>query len=398
MKKLTEKHTIRACYAGYVTQAVINNLPPLLFLIFQAQFGLPLSKITLLITVNFAIQLGVDLLCARFADSFGYRPLIVAAHAFCALGLLGMASLPFLLPDAYAGLLCAVALNAFGGGMLEVLVSPIVEACNTERKAAAMSLLHSFYCWGTVAVIVLSTGFLFAFGKKSWRFLCAVWALLPVINALVFARVPIGRLTKGDEGMRLGELLKDGTFWIFALLMVTAGASEQAMSQWASCFAERGLGVGKAVGDLAGPCFFSVLMGCARVLYAKLERRLNLPAALTASGVLCVAAYTLAALSPHPALSLLGCGLCGFSVGVLWPGVFSMASAHFARGGTALFALLALGGDLGCSGGPTLVGLVAGTFGDELRAGLLAALLFPLALLALCALYQKRRAHPAAKP
>ena len=391
MRTLTFRHTIYASYLGYITQAVVNNLAPLLFLIFQDAMGLPLEKITFLITLNFCIQLTVDLLSARFVDAAEYRRCAVAAHVLSGAGLIGMGLFPFLFWDSYAGLLAAVAMYAVGGGLIEVLISPIVEACPTDNKAAAMSLLHSFYCWGTVAVVLLSTGFLAAFGKGSWRVLCFAWAVLPLGNAVLFAQVPIAALTEADEGMSIRELGGQKAFWLFLVLMVTAGASEQAMSQWASAFAEHGLGVTKAVGDLAGPCFFSVLMGSARALYAKYGERLPLLRAIPCSGALCVGAYLLAVLSPWPALSLVGCGLCGFSVGILWPGVFSMASARFPKGGTALFALLALGGDVGCSAGPTLVGLAAGAAGGSLKTGLAFALLFPAALVALSTAYGKKR-------
>ena len=384
------QHTIYASYLGYVTQAIVNNLAPLLFLIFQDSFGLPLQKITLLITVNFCTQLTVDLLSARFVDKIGYRICVVAAHILCAVGLIGMGLFPGLFPSAYAGLLLAAVLYAIGGGLIEVLISPIVEACPTERKAAVMSLLHSFYCWGTVAVVGLSTGYLALFGKESWPVLCWAWAVLPLANAFWFSRVPIASLTEGEQGMGLKELFSRKMFWLFVVLMVTAGASEQAMSQWASAFAESGLGVTKAVGDLAGPCFFSILMGSSRALYAKYETRLPLLPAIMGSGALCIAAYLLAILAPTPLLALAGCGLCGFSVGILWPGVFSVASAHFPRGGTALFALLALGGDLGCSSGPTVVGLVAGAFGDRLKAGLAAALIFPSVLIILSGICRRK--------
>ncbi len=392
MRAAGYRRTIHASYLGYITQAVVNNLAPLLFLIFQDTYNLPLEQITLLITVNFCVQLTVDLLSTLFVDRIGYRTCIVAAHLLCAVGLIGLALFPTLFGTPYAGLLCAVVLYAVGGGLIEVLISPIVEACPTESKAAAMSLLHSFYCWGTVAVVVVSTGFLALAGKGSWQALCCLWAILPLGNALLFTRVPINALTEKNEGMRPGELFSNQIFWLFLVLMLMAGASEQGMSQWASAFAERGLGVSKAVGDLAGPCFFSLLMGTARALSAKYEAKIDLLAVITGSGALCVGAYLLAALAPSPLLSLLGCGLCGLSVGVLWPGIFSLASAHFPKGGTALFALLALGGDLGCSGGPTLVGLVAGAFGEDLKAGLLAALVFP-AVLVLCSLLYRKAKH-----
>lgn len=379
------RHTIYASFIGYVTQAIVNNLAPLLFLIFQSSFGVSLQKITLLVTVNFCIQLLIDLLSAKFVDKIGYRICIVGAHLFAAAGLIGLAVLPRLFGDAYIGLLLAVVLYAVGGGLIEVLVSPIVEACPTDNKAGVMSLLHSFYCWGTVAVVLLSTVFLALFGKGGWGVLTCLWAIVPLLNALYFSRVPIAALTGEGDGMSLRDLFSLKIFWIFVLLMITAGASEQAMSQWASAFAESGLGVSKTVGDLAGPCLFSILMGLSRALYAKFSEKVDLLAFLTGSGVLCVAAYLLAALSPAPALSLVGCGLCGLSVGILWPGVFSLASARCPKGGTALFALLALAGDLGCSSGPTLVGMVAGALGDNLKCGLLAAAAFPVVLI-ICSL------------
>ena len=383
------RHTQYASYLGYITQAVVNNLAPLLFLIFQEVYRIPLEQITLLVTVNFCVQLSVDMLSTRFVDKIGYRPCIVAAHFFAAAGLAGLGVFPRLLPDPFAGLLAAVFLYAIGGGLIEVLISPIVEACPTENKASVMSLLHSFYCWGSVGVILLSTLFLGAFGKGAWTVLALLWALLPLFNAFWFWRVPIARLTEEGEALPLSKLFSQKLFWIFAALMVAAGACELSMSQWASAFAESGLGVSKTVGDLAGPCFFAVLMGCARVIYAKVGHKLNLLNAQWMCGLLCVVAYLMTALSPIPVLALLGCGLCGFSVGILWPGTFSVAARYLPKGDTAMFALLALFGDLGCTGGPTLVGFVSGIFDGELKMGLLAAVVFPM-LLILAVLVCKR--------
>lgn len=387
--KLNYRHTIYASYLGYITQAIVNNLAPLLFLIFRDSFGIPIQEITLLITVNFFIQLIVDLLSARFVDVIGYKVCIVAAHVFAAAGIGGLAIFPRIFPSAYTGLLAAVVLYAIGGGLIEVLVSPIVEACPTDNKASVMSLLHSFYCWGTVAVIGISTLFMNFMGKGSWAALACLWALVPVLNAVYFSQVPIAALTEDGESMSFGELFSMKAFWLFILLMLTAGASEQSMSQWASAFAESGLGVSKTVGDLAGPCMFAVFMGSARVFYAKFSHKMHLLSFIVGSGILCIFAYMLAAFAPLPALSLAGCALSGLSVGILWPGIFSLASARYPRGGTAMFALLALAGDLGCSGGPTVVGMVSGMFGDNLRYGITAALVFPALLVLGAALYKK---------
>ena len=374
-------HTLYACYTGYITQAIVNNFAPLLFLTFQSAFGLSLDKVALLVTINFGVQLTVDYLSARFVDRIGYRPCIVAAHVLSALGLIGLALFPAILPSAYVGLVISVVLYAIGGGLIEVLISPIVEACPTERKEAAMSLLHSFYCWGHVFVVLVSTAFFATAGIGNWRVLACCWAIVPAANAIYFTKVPINSLTDESEGMSIGQLARKGMFWLLLLLMVCAGASEQAMSQWASAFAEAGLGVSKTMGDMLGPCMFAITMGLARVIYSRVSDRLPLTPAMTICGALCILSYLMAGLSANPIMGLAGCALCGFSVGIMWPGAFSTGVKALPAGGTALFALMALAGDLGCSTGPTLVGLVSGAAGDDLRMGFLAALVFPVLLI-----------------
>ena len=379
--RTNSKHTILACYGGYITQAIVNNFLPLLFLILQDSFGIPLEQITLLVTINFLVQLVVDLVAAKLADRIGWRKCLVAAHIFAAAGLAGLSFLPYILPP-FAGILACVVLYAVGGGLIEVLVSPVVEACPTENKAGVMSLLHSFYCWGTVGVVALSTLFLSVFGKDSWELLALIWAAFPLLVGAYFTQVPLYPLVEEGEGFGIRQLCGMKSFWLFVLLMFAAGASEQAMSQWASAFAESGLGISKTMGDLLGPCVFSVLMGSSRVFYGKMSEKIDLNSFLIGSGVLCVGAYLLASLSPIPALALVGCGLCGLSVGILWPGVFSLASAEIPKGGTTMFALLALAGDLGCSGGPTTVGFVSGALGGELKSGLLFGIIFPVIMIA----------------
>lgn len=371
--------TIYACFIGYIVQAIVNNFVPLLFLTFEKTYHIPLSRITMLITINFGIQLLVDLLSAGFVDKIGYRVSVVIAHIFTAVGLVGLTILPEILPDAYAGLLLAVMIYALGGGLLEVLVSPIVESCPTDNKEKAMSLLHSFYCWGQVGVVLVSTIFFGLFGIENWKILAGIWALVPVINAFVFAKAPIAPLIEdGEAGMTMLELLKSKIFWIMFVMMLCAGASEQSVSQWASTFAEKGLGVTKTIGDLAGPMLFAVLMGSSRAFYGKMGHKIDLDRFMFGSSVLCILSYLLIVLSPVPVFSLVGCGLCGLSVGIMWPGTFSKASSALRKGGTAMFALLALAGDLGCSGGPTLVGAVASVASDNLKMGIFVAIVFPV--------------------
>lgn len=377
------RKTIYACFIGYIVQAIVNNFVPLLFLTFERTYHIPLSRITMLITVNFGIQLLVDFLSAGFVDKIGYRASILIAHIFSAAGLLGLAVLPGLLPDAYAGLLVSVTVYAIGGGLIEVLISPIMESCPTEHKEKAMSLLHSFYCWGHVGVVLLSTLFFKLFGIDNWKILTCIWVAVPAVNSLLFARAPIAPLVEeGEKGMSMPELCGNKVFWVLMLLMVCAGASEQSVSQWASTFAEKGLGVSKAAGDLAGPMAFAVLMGSARAFYGKFGDRMDLDKFMIGSGLLCVASYLCISLSPSSVLSLAGCAVCGLSVGIMWPGSFSKAAASVRNGGTAMFALLALAGDLGCSGGPTLVGYVSGILSEDLKKGILAGIVFPVLLVA----------------
>lgn len=385
-------HTMYACFVGYIVQAIVNNFVPLLFLTFHNSYGIALTQITFLVTINFGVQLLVDAASVGFVDKIGYRAAMILAHAVAAAGLIALTILPEILPDAYAGLLIATVLYAVGGGLLEVVVSPVMEACPTENKETAMSLLHSFYCWGHVGVVLISTLFFHLAGIANWRIMAVVWALVPIANMVVFMKVPVPELlAEGEEGMSLGQLFTSKVFWLFVLLMACAGACEQAVSQWASTFAEQGLQVSKTVGDLAGPMFFAVTMGSARAIYGKFGEKLPLKKCMVRSGILCLFSYLLIALSPVPALSLVGCGICGFSVGILWPGTFSLASKSMPAGGTALFAMLALGGDVGCSGGPTFVGIFSGLSGDNLGRGILCAIIFPVLLLMGLAVHHKER-------
>nr|WP_294494216.1 MFS transporter [uncultured Mediterraneibacter sp.] len=390
--KQTYNRTLIACYTGYVVQAVVNNFAPLLFLTFQNTYNISMSRITLLITANFIIQLITDCLSAGFIDRIGYRASLMIAHAASAAGLICLPLLPGLMPDPFIGLLIAVGIYAIGGGLLEVMVSPVVEALPTKNKEKTMSMLHSFYCWGHVGVVLISTIFFTFFGVNNWKIMAVLWALIPLYNFFVFRKVPLCPLIEeGEEGMSSSELIQKPAFWILMIVMVCAGASEQSVSQWASTFAEQGLGVSKTIGDLAGPMFFAVCMGGSRLLYGLYGERLNLKKAMILSGVLCVFAYGMISLSPAPALSLLGCGICGFSVGIMWPGAFSIGASVLKGGGTAMFAFFALAGDLGCSGGPTYVGMISEHAGGSLKMGIQWAVIFPLLLMTGVILIRTRR-------
>lgn len=374
------RKTLTACYLGFITQAIAANFAPLLFLKFHHDYNIPLGKIALISTVFFLTQLIVDVLCSYFADRIGYRRCVVASELCSAAGLIGLAFLPEHLPNPLAGIIASVVIYAVGSGLIEVLGSPIVEACPFEHKEAAMSLLHSFYCWGSVGVILLSTVFFTAFGIDSWQWLACAWALVPLYNVYNFATCPIEPLAEDGKGMKVRSLLQVPIFWIAILLMVCAGASELSMAQWASAYAESALGLSKAMGDLAGPCTFAVTMGISRVIFGKYGDRLDLMKFMMGSGCLCLLCYVSASLSGNAVLGLVGCITCGFSVGIMWPGTISICSGRLPAGGTAMFALLAMAGDLGGAFGPGLVGAVTQRAGNDLRRGMLVGCLFPLVL------------------
>ena len=376
------EHTIYASYLGYITQAICNNFAPLLFLTFSSEFHLTLDKIALITTVNYLVQLTVDFLAVKYIDRIGYRISIVASHIFSAAGLIGLAVLPRAMGNEYMGLMTSVVLYAIGGGITEVLISPIVEACPTKRKEAVMSLLHSFYCWGHVGVIIVSTLFFVFVGIEKWRILAIVWAVIPLFNSVYFAMVPLYSIVEEHEKMSLKGLFRQKVFWVLIFLMVGAGASEAAMSLWASAFAESALHVSKTVGDLAGPCMFAALMGIARAGYGKNSDRIPLKKMMLLSVGLCIVCYLIAGLSAKPVFGLIGCAVCGLSVGIFWPGTFSLAAMKLPTAGTAMYAFMALAGDIGCSAGPTLVGFVANANQNNLKIGLLCALVFPIMLLA----------------
>lgn len=388
------KKTICSCYVGYIVQAIINNFIPLLFLTFQSSYNISLVQITSLIAINFILQLITDLASVTFVDKIGYRASIIIAHILASAGLVLLTIMPEILPNAFAGILMAVAVYAVGSGLIEVLVSPIVEACPTDNKETAMSMLHSAYCWGQVLVVLFSTIFFSVFGIENWKIMSLIWAVVPAVNAFSFVKVPINSLNQQEEkGLSFGELFKNKMFWIFMVVMLCAGASEIAVSQWASTFAEKALGVNKAVGDLAGPMAFALLMGISRTFYGKFGEKIDLNKFMIGSSALCVVSYLCIGLIANPVISLIGCAVCGLSVGIMWPGAFSKASSSIKGGGTALFALLALAGDLGCTSGPSVVGKIADAAGGNLKVGILCAAVFPAVLIICMLIYKKLIKH-----
>ena len=393
MAKNYEK-TIRACFIGYIVQAIVNNFAPLLFITFQTTYDIPLAQITTLITINFALQLMTDLAAAYFTDKIGYRASVLIAHTMAALGLIGLAVFPSVMPSPFVGLVMAVVLYAIGGGLLEVIVSPMVEACPSEHKDRTMSMLHSFYCWGSVGVILVSTLVFWLFGIQNWRILAALWAIVPIANGIAFIDVPIISMEESTgESTPMSQLFKIKMFWIFIVLMCCAGASELVISQWASAFAEKALGISKSLGDLLGPTLFAVLMGLSRVIYGKYGDKIGLDRMMILSCALCVIAYLMIALFDSAVIGLTGIAISGFAVGIMWPGTYSKAAGVMKGGGTAMFAFLALAGDLGCTSGPTFAGWTAAVFGDNLKVGILCATVFPAVMLMTLLMTRNSLAH-----
>ncbi len=387
--KLTYKHTKLACYSGYVTQAVVNNFSPLLFVIFADGFGLTIAEIASLITINFVTQMCVDIFGARYAERIGYRRVLVMSQLMAAVGMILLGILPYIMPP-YWGIVASTVIFAIGSGFTEVMVSPVVEALPEDGKSGSMSLLHSFYCWGHVYTVAVATLFFNIFGVENWRYLSYYWAILPLITAVGFMRVPIN--TFGGENEKrdgFSKLFRSGMFWVFVLIMWCSGASELAMAQWSSMFAEISLGVSKNMGDILGPCMFAVFMGLARVLYGKFSEKLDLKLAIAGSAGICVVAYLLSTIPSIPIINLIGCGLCGFSVGIMWPGTLSLSAGRFPNGGTAIFGLLALAGDIGCFTGPEVVAIFSR--GADLKSGLIAVIVFPVAIIALLMGLRRKR-------
>lgn len=404
----TYKHTLHACYLGYVTQAIVNNLAAILFIVFQTQFAISFEMIGRLILINFTTQICADVFAVKYADRIGYRPTAIAAHIFCAVGLIGLGVFPMIFPDPYLGLVTAVIIYAIGGGLIEVLISPIVDALPGDAKASAMSLLHSFYCWGQMTVVIVTTLLLWAFGLGIWYILPILWSLVPIYNVFRFAKVPLVPPIPEEHKTPIKRLLTTNIFVVAMVLMICAGAAELTMSQWSSLFAELGLGVPKVIGDLLGPALFALFMGIGRTIYGIWGHKIHLKSALLASAIFCVFCYAVTVFAAHPFVSLMGCALCGLSVALMWPGTFSLTAASFPLGGTALFGILAICGDIGAATGPWLAGVASqyaldstrllsygvqnGLTPDQvsLRFGLLVAMIFPIIAIVGLLLWKER--------
>lgn len=386
------KKTLIACYLGFITQAILANFTPLLFLSFHREFNIPLGKISMISLTFYFTQLLIDGFCAGFVDKIGYRKSVVVSEILSSAGLLGLVFIPQILSNPFIGIIISVIIYAAGSGLIEVLCSPIIEACPFDNKSSVMSLLHSFYCWGSAGVILISSIFFSVFGIENWRIMACIWAVLPLLNVYNFLTCPIETLVEEEDKMGIKGLLKTPVFWVCIILMICAGASELSMAQWASAYAESALGLSKTVGDIFGPCMFAVTMGISRTLYGKYGDKMNLKKFMLFSGILCVICYLMAGISDSPVIGLIGCIMCGFSVGIMWPGAISISSSNLPNGGTALFAILAMAGDMGGSLGPTIVGNITEIANNNLHIGMLTSSVFPIILLICIIIMGKEKA------
>ena len=389
MLRKSFKATITASCIGYFTQAILINFAPLLFITFQKEFGLSLAQLSVLIATNFATELIIDFLGTKYVSKIGYRRSVIIAQALSVIGLCMIPILPKLMASKFLALEMAMVFCGLGGGLIEVLISPIVEACPTKRKSAIMSMLHSFYCWGQMGVVLLSTIYFRTVGIEHWEYLSLIWAIIPAIDLVLFCFVPINTLVDESEESSFGDLIKQKLFWVFLVMMLCAGATELSMSQWASAFAEAGLKVEKWVGDLLGPCLFAVCMGCARIFYATHSDKIGLKKGILISSGICIVSYLVAIFSPIPIISLIGCAMCGVGSGMLWPGTYSIATNRMPKGGVPMFGLLALAGDMGCLSGPYLTGMMSTVFGGNLKMGFLFSLIFPITLMIMVVILMK---------
>ena len=384
------KKTVIACFIGAISQAIIVNFAPLLFVTFQNIFGIPLEEITVLISLNFITQFSTDLIASKYAKRIGYRKCLISAHLMCGVGLVLMAFLPRVI-NPFVALIMATIIYAVGGGLLEVLTSPLLEACPTKNKSALMSLMHSFYSWGVVGVVIVSTVFFELFGINNWEIMACIWAIVPLGNIILLSTAPMYEISdSGEDKPNYKQLFSQKVFWLIIIIMLCSGAAELAVSQWASTFVEQGFHLSKSTGDLIGVGGFAAFMGLSRVIYSKYANRISLIRAVALSSCLCIVSYLMIGLSNSGAIGLMGCVLCGFSVGILWPGTLSMASEKVVSGGTTMFALCALGGDIGCTSGPALAGFMTGVLGDNLRLGILCSVIFPVLLLVALGLLKEK--------
>ncbi len=386
MDAVTKKYfpTKLAGYVGFVVQAIVNNFLPILFIVFQNVYNLSYEKLGRLILFNFATQMFIDLITPKIIAKIGYRKAASLSQGAAAAGLILLGTLPSLMNNTYLAIIISIIIYATGSGLMEVILSPMIEMLPTGNKSGNMAVLHSFYCWGQAFTVLVTTGLVFLFGFKQWYFIPAIWAIIPFLNMFSFLRVPIVQPSPDEKMSTFSELVKKPLFLVYMVMMFCAGASEIAMAEWASIFAQNALGVSKAIGDITGPCAFALFMGTGRVVYAKLSKKVSFTKMLVILNIFCFVCYMVVAVCKIPIIALIFCAVCGFTVSISWPGIYSAGARTFTTGGAVMFSVFAMCGDTGCALGPWLIGVLADKF--SLNVGFAAASVFPLVMV-ICALY-----------
>lgn len=387
---MKSKYTVTkiTCYIGYVVQAVINNFLPILFIVFQDIYGLGYEKLARLIAVNFITQIITDFLTPKIVNKIGYRKAIILCQAAATTGLLMLGILPRFVSNVYPVIIFSIIVYAFGSGLIEVLFSPVIEHLPIDNKSGNMSLLHSFYCWGQAFTIIVTTALVSFFGYKGWANIPLVWAVLPFIDMLLFIKAPIVEPKEDEKEQGFKELFKNRKFKLYMLMMLCAGASEIAMAEWASMFAQQSLGVSKVIGDLTGPCLFAIFMGLGRIWYAAVSNKISFTKAIIVLNSICAVCYLGVAFCKISVLALVFCAVCGFTVSISWPGIYSLGAETFPKGNAVMYSTFALCGDMGCCLGPWVLGFVAEFFG--LNAGFAVATVFPITMVATALLVNKK--------
>lgn len=373
-----------AGYVGFIVQAVVNNFLPILFIVFRNVYNLSYEKLGRLILVNFVTQMFVDLLTPKIVEKAGYRKTAIMSQLFAAIGLISLGILPNLISDTYFAIVISVIIYASGSGITEVILSPMIDMLPTGNKSGNMAVLHSFYCWGQAFTVLGTTALVSVFGYHNWQYIPLIWAAIPFLNTFSFLKVPIVEPSPDQKTATFAELIKKPLFLLYMLMMLCAGASEIAMAQWASIFAQNALGVSKVIGDIAGPCAFALFMGTGRVVYAKFSKKVSFTKLLIFLNVLCFVCYIVVGFCKISFVALIFCAICGFTVSISWPGIYSAGARTFKNGGAVMFSVFAMSGDTGCAVGPWIIGIFADRFG--LNVGFAVASVFPL-LMVLCGLY-----------
>lgn len=350
--------TTISCFVGIFCQAVSSNITAILFIPLMTLYGLSYVHLGLLVGINFTTQVLVDIIASRLVDRYGFRVFVLPSDILAVIGLVLFGLTPVLFDNILTGLVFSTIIFSASCGLQEVMLSPIVNAIPHNDKGPAMALMHSFYAWGQVATIIITTLFLFFFGIENWQVIVFLWALVPLVNFFMFLAAPFPGVIHENQRMTMRDLILK-PFYLVALLAIMGGAAtELVMNQWSSTFSEKVLELPKVTGDILGMCGFAVFLGLGRVLYGRYGSKINMNNVLVGSAAAAVVCYIAVAISPLPAISLAACAVCGLAASLLWPGTLVITAEKYPLAGAWIFAILAAAGDIGAASGPFAAGVI----------------------------------------